>query len=143
MSLAPRPPAKLHIFVAEDSDPDYVLLQRTLERAGIANIARARNGAEFLEYLIQRLDKPDRLPDVLLVDLNLPGVSGLELMRWVQKRPQLAGIPMYLVTGDLSPETSSLSRQAGASGCFPKPFSLAHVAAILEEATNPKTHAVR
>lgn len=87
-------------------------------------IVEARNGVEALEQA--RLV----LPDVVLLDMMMPGKSGLEVLDELRSDPDLAGTPVVMLTA----RTQASDRQAAAAAdvFLPKPFSLAGLASTIE-----------
>jgi CheY-like chemotaxis protein len=62
-------------------------------------------------------------PDIVFVDLNMPGVGGFEVISFIRREPHLEGLPVVVVTGDDSPETRERAHQEGAVGIIVKPVS--------------------
>lgn len=84
------------ILLVEDNADDEQLTLRAMRHSEIPNIIRvARDGAEALEFLYG----PDaRLPDLILMDLKLPKVSGLEVLERIRKEPSTRTIPIVVLT---------------------------------------------
>lgn len=84
------------ILLVEDNADDEQLTLRAMRHSEIPNIIRvARDGAEALEFLFG----PDaRLPDLILMDLKLPKVSGLEVLERIRKEPTTKTIPIVILT---------------------------------------------
>lgn len=72
------------------------------------------------EAALRLLD--DRRPDIVLADIELPGVSGYDLARHIAGRPRLADIPVLLLSGALDPVDDDRAREAGAIGVIAKPL---------------------
>jgi two-component system cell cycle response regulator DivK len=95
------------VLCIEDSDDNLYMLHRRLSRAGF-DVKVARNGAEGVEWA-KRLQ-----PDLIVMDLNLPGLNGWEATRRLKGQPETKHIPIVAVTV----ETSRKSRDdAIAAGC--------------------------
>jgi CheY-like chemotaxis protein len=95
------------ILCVEDSDDNLYMLHRRLSRAGF-DVKVANNGAEGVEWA------KSLLPDLIVMDLNLPGLNGWEATRRLKSQPETKHIPIIVVTG----ETSKKSRdEAVAAGC--------------------------
>src|SRR5205823_2865116 len=92
----------LIILLAEDDDGHASLVARNLKRAGIVNeIKHVRDGQEALDYLFCEGTHADRAPDgpiLLLLDLNMPRVDGIEVLRRVKADEQTARIPVIVLT---------------------------------------------
>ena len=95
------------ILCVEDSDDNLYMLHRRLTRAGF-DVKVARNGAEGVEWA------KTLQPDLIVMDLNLPGLNGWEATRRLKGQPETKHIPIIVLTV----ETSRKSRDdAIAAGC--------------------------
>lgn len=84
------------ILLVEDNADDEQLTLRAMRHSEIPNIIRvARDGAEALEFLY---GSDARLPDLILMDLKLPKVSGLEVLERIRKEPSTRTIPIVVLT---------------------------------------------
>ncbi len=75
-----------------------------------------------------------RRPDVVMLDLNMPGVNGLEVLRFFKREPKLATVPVIVVTSDDQPETREAVRRAGALDLIVKPPTVGALEAALRRA---------
>ena len=92
-------------------------------RSGVpAQIQRCHDGEEALVALSQ-IGEP-QLPDLIIVDLNLPKVPGLEILKHVRTLKQLDGIPVLVLTSSQSRSDRALSLQLGADAYIAKPPTL-------------------
>lgn len=111
---APVPPVR--VLVVED-DPDVSRLEeRVLRKAGISvDIAASR------AQVVQRLNsKPS--PDLVLLDITLPGLNGFELLKRLKQHPVLKALPVVMLTADAHPESVARGLMLGADGYITKPF---------------------
>jgi two-component system response regulator len=97
--------ASKSVLLVEDNPDDVTLMLRALRRANVVtedDVAVARDGVEALEYLAGTGSHPDRaadlLPAVVLLDLKLPKVNGLEVLRHVRADDRTKLIPVVIVT---------------------------------------------
>jgi signal transduction histidine kinase/CheY-like chemotaxis protein len=81
-----------------------------------------------------------RMPDALLTDLGLPGISGLELVRQIRAQPGGEALHIVVLTGQVMPEDTRNCLEAGADAVLPKPFPLAKLDRILRELTANRPH---
>lgn len=87
------------ILLVEDSADDEVLTLRALSRSGIANeVEVVRDGAEALEYLIGEGCEERPLPALVLLDLKLPRVDGLEVLRRLREHERTTLMPIVILT---------------------------------------------
>ena len=112
------------ILIAEDDDAHASLIQRNLKRAGISNEQlRFRDGQETLDFL-ERRGNWQRTPGaayVLLLDIRMPKVDGVEVLRRVKKDPELRRMPVIMVTTTDDPQEVERCHQLGCSRYVFKP----------------------
>ena len=115
------------IVVAEDHEDIRFVVQRALERAGHRVVAAA-DGAAALEAVRRHR------PDIVVTDLDMPHMTGLELCRAIRADADLQHIPVVLASGSLQ-DDDERATAVGASATLTKPFLpaqlLACVAAVL------------
>jgi len=112
---------KALILLVEDNRMDIELTLDAFNEAKLNNkIQIVNNGQEALDYLFARGSFADRnvypMPDLVLLDLNLPGIDGFEVLRQVKTTPILKRLPVIVLT-------SSLSYDIGANSYLVKPVS--------------------
>lgn len=124
------PPAPIEILLVEDSEPDILLTQEAFAEAGIYNQLRvARDGVEALEVL----RTPGALrPDVILLDINMPRMNGLELLNELKRDPQLMTIPVIMLTTSAAEEDILRSYQAHAASYVVKPVEFQRFYAAIQ-----------
>jgi CheY-like chemotaxis protein len=101
------------ILLVEDNPADVYIFKRFAQAAGIRNPLRlARTGKEAVDYLAGAGLYADRnqypLPILIVLDLNLPIKSGLEVLEWMRAQPELNQLDVIALTS--SPETRDVSR---------------------------------
>jgi DNA-binding response OmpR family regulator len=119
--MATGKPAK--IFIVEDNDPDVFLVEETLRSQGIpAQIQRCHDGEDAIQALSHI--GHSHLPDIIIIDLNLPKVTGLEILKHVRSLKQLDGVPVLILTSSQSKTDRALSIELGADAYIAKPPTL-------------------
>jgi CheY-like chemotaxis protein/DNA-binding XRE family transcriptional regulator len=114
------------ILLAEDDPYDEYLTLRAFRKAGIANILHVvRDGADALDYVF-RTGKyaelaPKGPPPVILLDLNLPKVSGMEVLARLKSDPRAQKIPVIVLTSSQNSPDVQRSRELGADAYIVKP----------------------
>jgi DNA-binding response OmpR family regulator len=118
-----NPDNPAQVFIVEDNDPDVFLVREALRSEGVqAQIQRCHDGEEGIRALSQIVE--GGLPDVILIDLNLPKVSGLEVLKHVRSLKQLDRVPVLILTSSQSQTDRALSMQLGADAYIAKPPTL-------------------
>lgn len=120
-TLPPRP-----VLYAEDEDNDVFLMERAFTKAKVQNPLRTvPDGAAAIRYLSGGGDFADRqrfpLPCLILLDLNLPRQSGLDVLKWVRARPELDPLPVVIFTSSSQERDLRTARALGANAYFVKP----------------------
>lgn len=105
------------ILIVEDSTEIRTLIAFTLQRDGW-HVVEASNGLEAL-----RLARRHR-PALVVMDINLPGMDGLEVTRQIRSDPALEDVPVLALTAYAFAATTTLARQAGCQHVMFKPFEL-------------------
>jgi CheY-like chemotaxis protein len=114
------------VMVVEDDEFARQLVKRTLDPL-VWEVIFANNGAEALGQL-RRLR-----PDIILMDICMPGMDGVSLTHRLKASPHLAAIPVIIMTGDARKETLASSVAAGAAAFVVKPFTRELLTAKLEK----------
>ncbi|MFL6195984.1 MAG: response regulator [Thermoanaerobaculia bacterium] len=114
------------ILLVEDSPEDYETTERALRRSGLKNpIIRCADGDEALDFLFRRGPNAEApRPGVILLDLNLPGTDGREVLSEIKKDPSLKQIPVVVLTTSSDERDVEACYQAGASSYIQKPVDL-------------------
>src|SRR3989338_3735327 len=107
------------ILLAEDDRIDQEAIQRAFSDLKIVNpLVIVQNGQEALEYLGSA---GNRRPCVILLDLRMPIMSGLEFLEKIKEDKDLKIIPVVVLTTSSSDQASTRSFELGAAGCMVKP----------------------
>ena len=115
------------ILLVEDDPGDQKLVKLSLQNQKIANeLHIANNGSEALEYLKQNNNGSDGAfrPDLILLDLNMPGMSGKEFLKKVKSDQELKTIPVVILTTSDSEKDIMELYNLHASGYVKKPIDL-------------------
>lgn len=121
------------ILLVEDNPQDEMLTLRALRRANLANrIDVARDGQQALDYLFRAGEFVDRegpeLPAVVLLDIGLPRLSGLEVLECLRADPRTALLPVVILTSSDEEHDRHKSYQNGANSFVRKPVDFADFA---------------
>ena len=116
------------VLYAEDEENDVFLMQRAFKKAGVTNPLRTvSDGARAIRYLEGADEFADRarfpLPCLLLLDLNLPRKSGLEVLKWARAQPAFRPLPIIILTSSNQDRDIGNAYTLGANGYLVKPAS--------------------
>jgi len=117
---------KRSILLVEDNPDDEALTLRAFKKNNISNsIDITRDGAEALDYIFCRGDyaasNPDDQPTITLLDLKLPKVEGLDVMRAIRADSRTARMPVVILTSSKEQQDLNSSYQLGANSYIRKP----------------------
>lgn len=114
------------ILIIEDSPDDYEAFSRGLSKAGFDNpLYHCMDGEDALDFLHQRnqyssnQDTPK--PGIILLDLNMPGVDGREVLRTIKEDPELSKIPVLVLTTSIDAKDIDYCYELGANSYIQKP----------------------
>lgn len=113
------------ILLVEDTEDDVFFLKRAFKKAGIEiPIQVAANGKIALEILEKAAAGPTAgLPPLILLDLKLPEIGGLAVLKWVRSQPQLAMVPVIVLTSSREIKDIQEAYALGANSYKVKPSS--------------------
>jgi CheY-like chemotaxis protein len=127
------------ILLAEDEDNDVFFITRAFQKASILNpILRVRDGEEALAYLVGDGVFKDRgqhpLPLLVLLDMRMPKLSGLEVIARAREIPHLRQIPLMVLTFTKDSPDLDMALKAGANGWLLKPVTFDGISDMLNRA---------
>ena len=117
------------ILLVEDSPEDYEATVRAFRRSGLKNpVVRCEDGEEALDYLYRRgaYAAPERSPrpGVILLDLNLPGTDGRQVLSEIKRTERLKDIPVVVLTTSSDERDIKACYRAGANSYIQKPVDI-------------------
>ena len=115
--------ARTQVLVVEDEQDIAGLIKHSLEKGGDIEVDIVGTGDEALKAVT------DRTPDLIVLDLNLPVLSGLEVCRILRARASTARVPIIMLTARTSESDRVTGLDVGADDYITKPFSLRELAA--------------
>lgn len=131
------------ILVVEDEEDSVLLLESAFRKAHFVNpVHRVAHGALAIEYLSNAVAKDRKvpLPVLVLLDLKLPLVSGVEVLRWIRAHPLLHSLVVIVFSSSAEPHDIFEAYKAGANSYLVKPTSLN---ALTELATGLRNYWLR
>jgi CheY-like chemotaxis protein len=116
---------ELTVLLAEDDDGHASLVQRNLNRVGIANpVLRFRDGAGLLEYTA-RLTEDDARGHLALLDIRMPGIDGVETLQRIRANPCISTMPVIMLSTTDDPDEIRRCHELGCSSYIVKPIEYA------------------
>src|SRR5918993_794495 len=120
--------ARSQILVVEDEPDVASLIKHTLDRSGDVDVTLVGTGEAALKTT------NDRVPDLIILDLNLPGFDGLEVCRILRARPAMATVPIIMLTARATESDRVQGLDVRADDYIVKPFSPRELAARVRAA---------
>ncbi len=117
----------VNILLVEDNDADAELTSNALRKLDPAvKIVRVKDGAEAIDYVFREgafRERPRGLPALILLDLHMPSVGGIDVLQSLRSDELTHAIPVFILTGSLDERDRSDAHQLGAAGYLTKPVS--------------------
>lgn len=116
------------ILLVDDSDDDYEATVRSLKKNNVMNpVHWCKNGQDALNYLrnigVHPPSATERLPSLILLDLNMPGIDGREVLSSIKADERLRGIPIVILTTSSDERDVNECYRIGASTYIQKPVT--------------------
>jgi len=118
------------ILIADDSASMRAMLIAILEPLGDYNVVEASSGFEALRLL------PRENVDLILTDINMPDINGLELISYLRNNPNYKNIPVFIISTEGSAKDIEKGKQLGADEYLVKPFSPAILQQLIGQYLN-------
>jgi CheY-like chemotaxis protein len=115
------------VLLVEDNEDDMALVRRAFAKGKVVNpLHVVGSGEEALEYLLgtgryaNRSEYP--LPELMLLDLDLPGIDGFQVLRWLRQQPELKALRVVVLTASDALTDANQAYQLGANSFLVKPI---------------------
>lgn len=118
------------ILLVEDDSNQVIFLRRALDKLKISNPLQVATTGDQAIMLLSDRDRPP--PSLVLLDLRVPRVSGLRILDWMRKQPDLRDTPVVIVTSSIEPEDRRLAEQLGVIAYLCKPVSTEGVQELMD-----------
>jgi CheY-like chemotaxis protein len=114
------------IVIAEDDENHALLIRKNLERVQLKNeIIHFYNGEDVLDYFFSTLEKPldEQSGHILLLDIKMPRVDGVEVLKTMKEHPLLKKVPIIIMTTTDNPDEINLCHKYGCNSYIIKPVN--------------------
>jgi CheY-like chemotaxis protein len=127
---------KLVVLMADDDEDDYILVKTAFQASPITvDLRWVEDGQEALDYLLHlgkyTAHELSPRPDLILLDLKMPRMDGLETLKEIKGHPYLREIPVVVLTSSTKQEYMSYGLRLGADSFIVKPYSLEEMVNIM------------
>lgn len=112
------------ILLIEDDELDVISVQRSLSKIDLnIRLYTAYNGVEALSLLKEKCDNGEELPEIILLDLNMPRMNGIEFLQEMRKDKKLDKVKVYVMTTSNDDKDRRETEKLGISGYIIKPLN--------------------
>ena len=108
------------IFVADDDEDDFDLLNEAFEELNEINLLHAKNGKVLIDDLNYMHASNDKLPDLILLDINMPKIDGLKALEYIKSSKPFMSIPVIMYTTSNNNDQRKKCFLLGADGFITK-----------------------
>ncbi|MEO1368169.1 MAG: response regulator, partial [Acidobacteriota bacterium] len=122
------------VYVIDDSVSVCFAIERMLRATGLEVLSQ-RSGEAALR------DLEELTPDLVLLDLVLPDIGGLQICSFMRGHPRLASVPVIIISGIVDDEVRSQALRIGAIGVLKKPFATEDLVKMVDEVLSREKHA--
>jgi len=117
------------VLLVEDNSDDVFLTNRVLRKAGITAVLVASDGQEALDIL---LNPAGQLPELLILDLRMPKISGLKVLGEIRRNKRTMALPVLVLSSSEDPRDREVCLQHGVIAFLNKPLELAQMITLFE-----------
>ena|SRR5215471_13100953 len=126
------------VLAAEDEETDRFLLRTAFQRAGVSYpLVLVNDGQEAVEFLTAAAHpQPGNacaLPRLVLLDIKMPRMNGLEVLYWLAERPEFKDLPAVILSSSSQDADKQMARQLGARDYLVKPFGLPALVRLVQD----------
>lgn len=124
-------PQHRNVLLAEDNPGDILLIRKKFEKDAYPHsLFVVKNGKDAMDFL----EEGSIRPDVVILDINMPDMTGHEVLCSMRSNPELASIPVVMQTSSEASKDVAMSKENGANAYFVKPYycSLTELIPIIE-----------
>lgn len=123
-------------MLVEDDENDVRITRRALKKSGLqGTLSVTRDGQEALDYLYRRPPFEDPAehprPGLVLLDINIPKMNGIEVLRTIKEDPELRRIPVLMLTTSTRQEDVAAAFAHGANGFITKPIQFSRFVEVV------------
>jgi two-component system response regulator len=129
---------EIEILLVEDSDEDATLAIRALKKKNLGNkLVHLKDGVEALDFIYgtgtYEGQKPSFLPKVILLDLKMPRLNGMDVLKKIKSDPQTKAIPVVILTSSAEDPDIKAAYELGANSYIVKPVEFDNFSQIVTD----------
>lgn len=137
MNPIPKTAQSPFVILVDDNFSDaHISIIAIKEAYPLAHVLHFEGGASMISYG-KNLGKEEAVPDMILIDLNMPLMDGIELLEALQADARISKVPKFIYSGIIDPTERALALQAGGDGFFEKPPDFTATVQFFEQILQP------
>jgi len=126
------------VLLVEDNADDLIFIQRAIRKAGASvSLQHVGNGEEAVSYLLGKGLYCDRerypFPALIVTNMKMPRMNGLELLTWIKQQPTLKHLPVLVMSSSENPDEMSQVAALGGSSYFVKTSSIGALTEVVKQ----------
>ena len=127
------------VLLVDDSDADAKLLAHAFEKVGVSNpLVHLSGGQALLDYVgnLQGDDSEETLPAIIILDINMPGISGIEVLSKLKATPRVKRIPIVIMSNSADAKFVDDCYENGANAYVNKPPEFTEICDVVRAFSN-------
>jgi putative two-component system response regulator len=125
---------RLKIFIVDDEEANVLITKRYLEKAGYDNCIYTTDSTKAIDIAI------NQKPDLILLDIRMPNINGLEILKLMKQNPVLREMAVVVLTAETDPKIKTCALEFGANDILTKPIDAVELIPRVRSALTVKTH---
>lgn len=122
--MSPKAADPIEVLLVDDDEADVLLTTQMLKRGKLLlEVKVANDGEEALELLKELIERGESLPDLILLDINMPRLNGFDTLKRLRQEEALKGIPVVMLTTSDAPQDVKRVYELGANCYISKPVT--------------------
>ena len=125
------------IVLADDDFDDQELIKQALQQSKVkVEVSVVYNGLQLMDYLLKKdkyKNSTHSIPDLILLDLNMPLMDGFQALKEIKQQKQLLDVPVYVITTSNSARDKTAALELGATGFYSKGGSAKELRRVVQE----------
>jgi len=126
--------AGFRLLLADDDEDDFFIIRQAFEELGRPyDLQHVRDGKELLDYLSANSGAGRQIPDLILLDINMPLINGFQALEIIRKTEAYAQVPVFIYTTSIDHEEKRRCMELGANAFFTKAYTYKKVLAFVAD----------
>ena len=124
---------KINLLVIDDDDINIFIIRKIVEKTGVnISMVAKSNGQQAIDYLVETIDKNEPLPELVLIDINMPVMNGWEFIEAYQKLDVQSDVDLYILSSSVyENDIEKTKSYASVKGFISKPLSMERLTELI------------